>query len=215
MKCKPLPPSLPNSLVYGTLIGLACLLPAHPVAAEDEIRAGAVLQIPFDLSDTHSFFDPSTIRVGLTCQYAEVEEDEIITHRYITDHYTTTDQTFVVSSLEGSSQEVDEGDQVYGVEGNVFIELFNNWTTSLELLGFYGNNDIQGAFGAGYSLEDAFFLDAKAMFPYAEVGIRFVGPLEIYGGAKTLGNFNPAKEYRTVDHHTAVYDITPLSSTTP
>jgi hypothetical protein len=203
-------------VLYGTLIGLSCLLAAQPAAAEDEVRAGAVLQVPFDLSSANSFFDPSTIRVGLTCQYAEVEEDEIITHLSISDHYTNTSEPiYVYSNLDGESTEVDEGDQVYGVEGNVFIELFNNLTTSVELLGFYGNNDIQGAFGAGYSFEDAFFLDAKVMFPYAEVGLRFVGPLEIYGGAKTLGSFNPAKEYRTVEHHTTVYDVTPLPSTLP
>ena len=194
----------------GALIGVSCALLAQPAGADDEIRAGAVLQVPFNLNSSNAFFDYSTIRVRLTCQYAEVEEDEFITHRYITDHYTVAlPHTYQGSIIESTSLQVDEGgDQVYGLEGNLFVEVFNDWNGSAELLGFYGNKDIQGAFGGGYSFSDAFFLDAKAMFPYSEVGIRFLGPLEIYGGVKTLGNFNPAKEKQTVDHRTKVYDIT-------
>jgi len=211
MKRPQKPSTLCGPVLSGVLAGLLFALPAPPANADDEIRAGAVLQIPFDLNARSSFFDPAAIRIGLTCQYADVEEDEIVTHRYITDHYSTTPpHDYLGYTLTNSAVRVDEGDRVMGVEGNLFVEVFNGWNGSAELLGFYGNNEIQGALGAGYSLSDAFFLDAKAMFPYTEIGMRFLGPLEIYGGVKTLGDFQPAKERRMQDHRTTVYDdITP------
>lgn len=198
-------------VLSGILAGLLFILPGQPVSADDEVRVGGVVQIPFDLSSTGSLFDYTTIRIGLTCQYAEVEEDEIVTHRYITEHYSTTPPNpYLGYTLTRTAVQADEGDQVYGVEGNLFVEVFNDWNASAELLGFYGDNDIQGALGAGYSLSDSFFLDAKAMFPYSEIGIRFMGPLEIYGGLKSLGDFNPAQGNRREDHRTRVSDnITP------
>ena len=84
------------------------------------------------------------------------------------------------------------------LEGNIFVEVFNNWNGSAELLGFYGGNAVQGAFGGGYSFSDDFFLDAKVMLPYSEVGLRFLGNPEIYGGVKSLGLFEPAKDVRRV-----------------
>ena len=68
-----------HSLLLSTvLIGLASTLAAPSLHAEDEIRAGAMLQIPFFLGGSKPFFDPSAVRVGLTCQFANVDEDEII-----------------------------------------------------------------------------------------------------------------------------------------
>ncbi|MGI6656046.1 MAG: hypothetical protein ACOX5Z_04335 [Desulfobulbus sp.] len=162
------------------------LLPGPAVqpatAADDEIRAGAVMQVPFNLRSSR-IFEPAAIRVGLSCQYVNVEPDTTTT----TDHFTSTPPAW-----EKTTRTKDEGDRVYGVEGNLFLEPFNRLATSVEMLGLYGNNDIQGALGGGYRFGDGFFLDAKAMFPYSEVGIRFLGPLEIYGGLKTLGDFEPA-----------------------
>ena len=95
--------------------------------------------------------------------------------------------------------------QAHQVKGNinpgscnqgVFIEVFNNFNGSAELLGFYGSNSVQGAAGVGYSLADGIFVDAKAMFPYSEIGVRLMNQAEIYGGAKTLGSFNPAQDRR-------------------
>jgi hypothetical protein len=183
--CKP--------ILCGALIGLACALTTQPVHANDgELRAGAVIQVPFALNSKFPSFDPSRIRVGLTCQYANIEEDNITTTRY------TNSNGVVYQNIPFTVQE-DMGNQVYGLEGNVFLEVFNNFNVSAELLGFYGNNDIQGALGGGYSFADGLFLDAKAMFPYSEIGIRFLNQAEIYGGVKTLGAFDPTQERRVVN----------------
>jgi len=171
-------------IICGILVGLACALTTQPVNANDnELRAGAVIQVPFNINSRNSFFDPSKIRVGLTSQYANIQDDKYT-------HYIDTSLTTTVK---------DEGYQVYGLEGNVFIEVFNKFNGSAELLGFYGNNDIQGAVGGGYSMADGIFLDVKAMFPYSEIGMRFTGQPEIYGGLKTLGAFKPAQENRVID----------------
>ena len=198
--CKP--------ILCGALVGLACALTTQPVHANDtELRAGAVIQVPFAINSKFPSFDPSRIRFGLTCQYANIEDDNITTTRYITDHHYITARTLALSVVDSTTAREDKGRQVYGLEGNVFIEVFNKWNASAELLGFYGNNDIQGALGGGYSFADGLFLDAKAMFPYSEIGLRFAGQAEIYGGIKTLGAFKPAKEYWQVDSHTTRYDI--------
>jgi len=184
--CKP--------ILCGALVGLACALTAQPATANDnELRAGAVIQVPFTLSSRNSYFDPSKIRVGLTCQLANIEDDNITITRII--DVTATPPSNVLSA---TSRE-DKGSQVYGLEGNVFVEPFNKLTGSAELLGFYGNNDIQGALGGGYSFGDGIFLDVKAMFPYSEIGMRFTGQPEIYGGVKTLGAFKPAQNRQLVD----------------
>lgn len=181
--CKP--------MLCGALIGIACALMTQPVHANDnEFRTGAVLQVPFSINSRHSFFDPSRIRIGLTCQYANIEDDKFTTRRII-------DNT--TGGVLSSTTSEDMGYQVYGLEGNVFIEVFNKLNGSAELLGFYGNNDIQGALGGGYSFADGIFLDAKAMFPYSEIGLRFTGQPEIYGGLKTLGAFNPAQKKWVID----------------
>lgn len=179
----------------GAMIGVSCALLAQPACADDEIRVGAVLQAPFSLRSNQQFFDFSTIRLGLTCQYASVEEDEITitrhtTETYVDGHLADTDVTYTSRN--------DEGNQVLGLEGNLFVEVFNNWNGSAELLGFYGGNAVQGAVGGGYSFSDDFFLDAKVMLPYSEIGFRFLGNPEIYGGVKSLGVFDPAKDVRRV-----------------
>ena len=181
-----------RSLLLSTaLIGLASTLAASCLHAEDEIRAGAMLQIPFSLGSSKPFFDPSAVRVGLTCQFANVEEDEVITTHHVTNTFLNGNPT---GSSEVTTVDVDEGNQVLGVEGNLAIAPFNGFNPSVELLGFYGTNHIQGAFGGGYDFEDSFFFDGKVMFPYGEIGLRFPQNVEIYGGVKTLTNFNPALE---------------------
>lgn len=195
MKCRK------NSLFFfkpgfcGAVIGVSCALLAQSACADDEIRVGAVLQAPFSLRSNQQFFDFSTVRIGLTCQYATVEEDEIT----ITQHTT---ETYVDGKLDDTeityTTRNDEGNQVLGLEGNLFVEVFNNWNGSAELLGFYGSKAVQGAVGGGYSFADDFFLDAKVMLPYSEVGFRFLGNPEIYGGVKSLGVFDPAKDVRRV-----------------
>ena len=170
-------------IICGALVGLACSLTTQPVHANDnELRAGAVIQVPFSLNSKFPAFDPSRIRIGLTCQYANIKDDKYT--RYIDTVLTTTVK--------------DAGNQVYGLEGNLFIEVFNKFNGSAELLGFYGSNDIQGAAGGGYSFADGMFLDVKAMFPYSEIGMRFTGQPEIYGGVKTLGGFKPAQVNQVV-----------------
>jgi len=196
MKTTPKTSALSGPVFAGILAGLLLTLPAPPTHADDELRAGAVLQIPFDLSARGSFFDPTAIRIGLTCQYADVEEEVVTVTHHVTNTYMDGNPT---GSTETWNVSVDEGDRVYGLEGNLFVEVFNRWNLSAELLGFYGNNDIQGALGAGYSLANDFFLDAKVMFPYSEVGLRFLNGLEIYGGGKTLGDFNPEKEHHRIN----------------
>ncbi len=179
--CKP--------ILCGALVGLACALTTQPAHANDtELRAGAVIQVPFAINSKFPSFDPSRIRVGLTCQYANIVDDNFTTRRII-------QGTTVLSS---TTQE-DRGYQVYGLEGNFLIEPFNKFTGSAELLGLYGNNDIQGAIGGGYSFADGIFLDVKAMFPYSEIGMRFTGQPEIYGGVKTLGGFKPAQQRWVID----------------
>ncbi len=193
MKHQTITTTLCQPILCGLLAGLICALPAQPAKADDELRAGAVLQVPFTLGADFSGFDPARIRIGLNCQYAHIEEDQFTTVRTI--NVTDPNNPIVMHS----STQVDEGDQVYGIEGNLFIEVFNGFNGSAELLGFYGNNDIQGAAGAGYSLADSFFLDVKAMFPYAEIGMRIMNHPEIYGGVKSLGSFDPAQESKTIN----------------
>jgi hypothetical protein len=173
-----------KALMGGVFVGLACTFPVQSAQADDtEFRAGAVIQVPFALGSSFPSFDPTKIRLGLTTQLASVEDDTIT--RFVDNTLTTT--------------RVDEGDQVFGLEGNVFVEVFNGFNGSVELLGFYGGNDIQGAAGAGYSFADGFFLDVKAMFPYSEIGVRFMNQAEIYGGVKTLGDFDPDRKLRIID----------------
>lgn len=193
-----------HSLLLSTaLIGLASTLAAPSLHAEDEIRAGAMLQIPFFLGGSKPFFDPSAVRVGLTCQFASVEEDEILTTHYVTE---TWNGTVLADRTESTSVTTSGGNQVRGVEGNLAIAPFNGFTPSIELLGFYGTNDVQGAFGGGYDFENSFFLDAKVMFPYAEIGLRFPGSVELYGGVRSLGSFDPAKEAYGQDVLTTIVD---------
>ncbi len=174
--CKP--------ILCSALVGLACALTTQSAHANDnELRAGAVIQVPFAINSKFPSFDPSRIRVGLTCQYANIQDDNYT--RYIDTVLTTTVK--------------DAGNQVYGLEGNIFIEVFNKFNGTAELLGFYGSNDIQGAAGGGYSFADGMFLDVKAMFPYSEIGLRYAGQPEIYGGLKTLGGFKPAQKRWTID----------------
>lgn len=180
-----------KALVGGVLAGLACSLSVQPVQADDtELRAGAVIQVPFALGSSFPSFDPSKIRLGLTTQFANVEEDKI----------TRRIDNALVDPNPPIIQKKD-GDEVYGLEGNVFVEVFNDFNCSAELLGFYGGNDIQGAAGGGYSFSDGFFLDVKAMFPYSEIGVRFMNEAEIYGGAKTLGDFDPSAKVRTINYN--------------
>lgn len=193
-----------RSLLLATaLLGLASALAAPCLHAEDEIRAGAMLQIPFALGSSRPFFDPAAIRVGLTCQYASVEEDEIITTHHVTE---TWDNGSLESRTEETSVAVNGGNQVVGVEGNLAIAPFDGFTPSVELLGFYGTNDIQGAFGGGYDFDDSFFFDGKVMFPYGEIGLRFPNNVEIYGGVRSLGSFDPAKEAYRQDVLTTITD---------
>jgi len=173
-----------KAVMCGVFVGLACALPTQPAQADDtEFRAGAVIQVPFALGSSFPSFDPTKIRLGLTTQLASVEDDKIT--RVFTDD----------SPLP--TTRVDEGDQVFGLEGNVFVEVFNGFNGSAELLGLYGGNDFQGAAGAGYSFADGFFLDVKVMAPFSEIGVRFLNQAEIYGGAKTFGDFDPDKKVRT------------------
>lgn len=171
----------PTSLqpILGATVALL-LCTAQLALAEDEIRAGAVLQIPITFSSLQSPVDISAIRIGLTCQFVEVERDKFLTENFIWEE-----------TIINSITHKDGGNRVYGVEGNVFLEIFDEWNASAELLGLYGGNSVQGAIGVGYDLRDEFFIDAKAMFPYSEIGMRFLGPFEIYGGVKTLGTFDP------------------------
>jgi hypothetical protein len=190
------PRIFPPALFYGLALGLACFVAPQMALADDEIRAGAVLQVPFSLRAGAPSLEFTDIRLGLSCQYADVEEDEITVTRNFTETYQNG--TLVDSAYSYTTRE-NEGNQVVGLEGNLFVEPFNRGNVSAELLGFYGSNAIQGALGAGYSFEDDFFLDAKAMFPYSEIGVRFMNEPEIYGGLKTLGTFNPEKRVHRID----------------
>ena len=184
-------------ILCGALVGLACALTTQSVHANDnELRAGALIQVPFAINSKFPSFDPSRIRVGLTCQYANIVDDNFTTRRIINNN---------TGGVMASTLQEDRGNQVYGLEGNFFIEVFNKFNGSAELLGFYGNNDIQGALGGGYSFADGMFLDVKAMFPYSEIGLRYAGQPEIYGGLKTLGAFDPAQKRWTIDTR-----VTPL-----
>ncbi|MDR2551340.1 MAG: hypothetical protein LBD10_14190 [Desulfobulbus sp.] len=185
---------LPGPILSGLLTGLLLALPAQAVKADDEIRVGAVVQIPFNLSSERSLFDPGAIRLGMTCQYANVEEDKITTTRGITNTYVNG--TLTESVETPAATQVDEGNRVYGVEGNVFVTVLGDWNISGEVLGLYGTNHVQGALGAGYGLAESFFLDAKGRFPYSEVGLRFLNGTELYGGLNTLGDFNSGKQQR-------------------
>lgn len=204
------PRRLRRTLILSTtIVGLTCSLSTPDIHAEDEIRAGAVLQIPFSLSSARPILDYTTIRVGLTCQYANVEEDEVITTHHVTN---TTLNGVQQPTIEQTTVSVDEGNQVLGVEGNLAIAPFNSFTPSVELLGFYGTNTIQGALGGGYDFDSDFFFDGKVMFPYGEIGLRFPQNLEIYGGIKTLGSFDPAKDTHRREVVTTIVDTHTVST---
>jgi hypothetical protein len=174
--------------------------------AGNEFRVGAIIQIPFGGGGI-SYFQLSNIRVGVTGQYADVEDDEIMIERHVTNDYldgrlrsqTVTDETVTT----------DEGNSVYGIEGNIFVQPFGAWNPSVELLGFYGNSNVQGAFGGGYDWNDGWFLDSKVMFPYSEIGIRFIAPFEIYAGGKTFGSFDPEGNSTSNEIVSSRYSTTP------
>ncbi|MDD2463516.1 MAG: hypothetical protein PHI97_05920 [Desulfobulbus sp.] len=187
---------------------LICISSVQTALAEDEIRAGAVIQIPFTFGGSSgSPVDFSGFRVGLTCQYAEVEEDIITSTHHVTNTYL--DGSLIDTTENTSITGKDEGNRAYGVEGNIFFDILDGFTPSAEVLGFYGTNEVQGAIGGGYDFSSDFFLDAKVMFPYSEIGVRFPGQVEIYGGLKTLGSFNPKKEHRLNEEVTDTNTYTP------
>jgi hypothetical protein len=150
------------SLYVATAL-VATIVPTLPAQASSsgEARVGAVLQIPFGLEG--GGFDIANLRLGVVCQLAEVEDD------------TATD----------------DGDRAYGAELGAYVEPLGGWNISGEVLGFYGTTDVQGAVGMGYDMADGIYANVKLMAPYSEIGVRFLGPLEIYGGLRTLGDFDP------------------------
>ncbi|MBM9537710.1 hypothetical protein [Desulfobulbus alkaliphilus] len=174
----------------GALAVLFCLLAVRPVAAGNEFRVGAVLQVPFSISGSGVAFNQSGIRLGLTGQYADIDDDTIIINRFI-DNQPETDGRLTRQVVTRETVKKDEGNRVIGLEANLFFEIFNNWNGTVELLGFYGTNDVQGALGAGYSFTHDLFVVGKLMFPYSEVGLRYMYLPEIFFGVKTLGSFSP------------------------
>ncbi len=154
--------------VFAVTTIIATGVTPHTSFANDEFRAAAVLQIPF--WSEASTFKMGNVRIGGTLQYADVEETEVVGN-------PVTSQ--------------DEGNQVYGVEVNTFFEPFSGWNPSVEVLGFFGTNDVQAALGGGYSWAVGWYGNAKIMFPYSEIGVRFIAPFEVYGGVKTFGDFDP------------------------
>lgn len=140
----------------------------------------------------------SDIRLGVTVQYAEVEEDEITVTRQIEKRYL--DGQLMTSEVTSETSEIDAGNRVYGGEFSVFVRPLVGWTTSAELHGFLGNNTIQGAIGTGYDFKDGLYISVKALFPYSEIGLRLLAPFELYVGVNTLGAFNP-------EHSTKVEEV--------
>lgn len=182
----------PFALPYriGPLVALFCLLSTQPVLADNEFRIGALVQVPFAITGSGPVFDQTGIRLGLTGQYADVENDKIIINRYI-DNHSATDGRLTRQVVTRETVKKDEGNRVIGLEGNLFFEIFNDWNSTVELLGFYGTNAIQGALGVGYRFTHDVFLVGKLMFPYSEVGLRYMYQPEIFFGVKTLGSFDP------------------------
>jgi hypothetical protein len=188
------------------LVIMIIVVPSYS-RASNEFRVGAVLQIPFGGGGT-SYFQIANIRVGITSQYADVEDDDILIERHITNNYL--DGRLKSQTVTNETVTIDEGDKVYGIEGNVFIQPFGSWNPSVEILGFYGNNNVQGAFGGGYDWMDGWFLDSKVMFPYSEIGLRFIAPFEIYAGGKTFGSFDPEGNSTSKEIMSSQYSTTPV-----
>lgn len=184
--------SLVNSIICGAFIALACTSPIQLVNATEELRAGVMLQIPLHFGSSHSFFDSTKTLLGLTCLYADIAEDTLITTRRIGGK---TRKTLSESRQTGTS------DQVVGLEGNLFIEIFNHRNSVVELLGLGGTNAIQGAVGAGYSFSDNFFFNTKMKTPYSEKGMRFMAREEKISTFTTaaLGEFIPERDTRQID----------------
>nr|WP_321466133.1 hypothetical protein [uncultured Desulfobulbus sp.] len=198
----------PKTLVHTAAVLLAMHAVVQTSQAEDELRAGAVLQIPFSLGSGNAPIDFSGLRLGLSCQYADVDDDDLYRTRELTRTYVDDVLQSETSNITVNGRK--SGDRVYGLEGNVFFDLLDGFTPSAELLGFYGNNEIQGALGGGYDFSDGLFVDAKLMFPYSEIGVRFPNTVEIYGGLKTLGSFDPDRDIHqrevTTDINTTTFE---------
>ncbi len=186
--CRPHPLAVPYRI--GPLVALFCLLATQPALADNEFRIGALVQVPFTVTGSGPVIDQNGIRLGLTGQYADVEEDKIIINRYI-DNYSTADGRLTRQVVTRETVKKDDGNRVFGLEANLFFEIFNEWNSTVELLGFYGTNAIQGALGAGYSFTHDLFLVGKLMFPYSEIGVRYLYQPEFFFGVKTLGSFDP------------------------
>jgi len=196
-----------NSLIVLEIAAVMMIVSVPSLSkASNEFRVGAVLQIPFGGGGT-SYFQLANIRVGVTSQYADVEDDEILIERHIINSYL--DGRLRSQTVTNETVTIDEGNQVYGIEGNIFIQPFGAWNPSVEILGFYGNNNVQGAFGGGYDWFDGWFLDSKVMFPYSEIGIRFIAPFEIYAGVKTFGAFDPEENITSNEIISSQYSTTP------
>lgn len=182
----------PHPLPYciGFLVTLFFFLATQPILADNEFRIGAAVQVPFSITGSGPVFHQTGIRLGLSGQYADVENDKIILNRYI-DNYYAANGPLTRQVVTRETIVKDEGNRVIGLEGNLFFEIFNDWNSTVELLGFYGSNAIQGALGVGYSLTHDVFLVGKLMFPYSEVGLRYMYKPEIFFGVKTLGSFDP------------------------
>jgi hypothetical protein len=186
--CRPYPLAVPYRI--GPLVALFCLLATQPALADNEFRIGALVQVPFTITGSGPVIDQGGIRLGLSGQYADVENDKIIINRYI-DNYSTTDGRLTRQVVTRETVKKDDGNRVFGLEANLFFEIFNEWNSTVELLGFYGTNAIQGALGGGYSFTHDLFLVGKLMFPYSEIGVRYMYQPEIFFGVKTLGSFDP------------------------
>jgi len=190
MKTTYCPQTVITFCLSSALTVLCCLLAVQPAAADNEFRIGALLQVPFTITGSAPVLDHTNIRLGLTSQYADVENDKIITDRFI-DNYYAADGSLSKQVVTRETVRKDSGNQVFGLEGNLFFEIFNNWNSTVEFLGFYGSSSIQGALGAGYSFAHDLFLVGKVMFPYSEVGLRYMYQPEVFVGLKTFGSFDP------------------------
>jgi hypothetical protein len=186
----------------GVLLGVAGgaaagILLCQPAAAEEELRVGVMLELPFGGSKHQSFVHFDSTRIGAKVQYAEVEEiEKRIEH--------VVDRVFqdgvLVSSEEKGNRvvTVSEGDQVYGGEFYLMVAPFTGkWTISTGINAFGGNNDFQGAAGFGYDPTFGGYMEIAALMPFSEAGVRLnLSYIDYFIGATSFSGFSPEKVWQ-------------------
>jgi hypothetical protein len=165
--------------------------------ADDEFRAGLMLQVPFGSSQSGSWVHFDNTRIGAKIQYASIDDivmqkEQTIKRVYLDDDLqreTVTSENIVT---------LDNGDKVSGAEAYFMVTPFNRrWNMSAGVNGFTGNRDFQGALGLGFDTSFGAYTQLGVLMPYSEAGLRYnFRAIDFYAGLNSLGGFSSKTQWK-------------------